>query len=126
MRIRRLAASGLILCSAMAFDAVAQSQSYKCPDGYVCLWQHSGYQGGFYAFRSVGYGTNFAGRYFDNGVPIDNNASSLWNRSRYTHRYYTGPNRTGGFLTEPAGSYRYNLAIDGFNDAFSSISNISL
>lgn len=69
-------------------DQVSITAFSDCPDGWFCVWEHAGGQGRMARFQ-IGSG--------DLGA-MDNQISSLWNRTGVTWCAYDEPNFAGPVL----------------------------
>jgi Peptidase inhibitor family I36 len=79
----------------------AQASRGECPAGNVCAWEGPNFTGGIFVqppLFSIGKFAAFTvdGRFvdarrYDNGRPVDNSISSLWNRTTLFSSYYPAP-----------------------------------
>jgi hypothetical protein len=88
------------LAAAVALGAAGQAQasSSQCPDGNLCAWEGPNFTGGVFVhppLYSIGRFNAFTvdGRFvdarrYDNGHPLDNSISSVWNRTTLFASFY--------------------------------------
>lgn len=127
MRLRNLILVSLLATTGTLVPGVAaQASSGQCHKGEICVWEDAGFGRGF-AYWGATTVPNYAGLKFDNGDPMNDHVSSLWNRTTHTVYFYPNSNYSGGYdLSVPSGVSHSNLSADGtrdglkYNDAFSS------
>ena len=87
----------LVLAFAVIAAAPAQAAIQNCPSGSFCLWEGYEHDGGMY--RWSGDDSTLANDYFRAGVPVSNNASSIYNNGHVAAyddvRIYDGTGYTG-------------------------------
>jgi Peptidase inhibitor family I36 len=114
---RAVAASLAVFAACAVTAAPAQARVPgvgQCTSGTVCLWEHEDFRGGFWQ----GPSGSFAGKYFDNGLPVSGKVSSYKNNSRTSSilMHTTGNCSGSAALTDAPGGYRRYLTRDGYND----------
>jgi hypothetical protein len=113
----RLAVSLTTVLAASLVAGPASAGSSSCKDTYFCVWEHSNYGGSFMGSRMS---LNDYTRY---STVLNDQVSSLWNRTASGVGIYTDANYGGSRMCIPSGYIFENLnvpAYQTFNDSISS------
>jgi hypothetical protein len=138
-----LVAAALAAVAGLGATGSAEASQSQCPDGHLCAWEGPNFSGGFFAHAPLSSIGNFGaytvdGRFvearrYDNGHPLDNSISSVWNRTSFIASLWpakwwlTDPDE-GCALRVQRGGVEPNLALGGgpfqgdcANDVFTSL-----
>lgn len=111
-------ATGMVLTPSAS--ATQAGDPYRCQAGNVCVWEHTNFDGGLAQFDLVKL--NYQYEIYDNGVSVNDTASSIYNRSSHPINFYwnSGANIRDKCVTVQPNSTIGNLAAHGCDNSLSS------
>jgi hypothetical protein len=115
--------------------AAAQAAPNNCPNAKLCVYEDNDYEGGILILdvplkNHVGHPAasdfkinDFAGMRFSNGHPVNDNISSVANKTKVDIRFFQNAGFGGEQFQLPAGEFFSTVGLQ--NDSFSSVGSIS-